>query len=73
MDQFSVVLDEVLEAFDNGLVELAQWNLCLALFYLFDSQLFLLLEKRVEGKREMGQSAIALDNFEKNFNWAVTG
>ena len=65
MDQFSVVLDEVLEAFDNGLVELAQWNLCLALFYLFDSQLFLLLEKRVEGKREVSQCAIALDDFKE--------
>ena len=53
MDQFSVVLDKVLEAFDNGLVELAQRNLGFALFNLFHCQLFLLLEKRVKGEREM--------------------
>ena len=65
MDQLGIVLYKVLETFDDVLVELGQWNLSNTLLYLFNSQLFLLLEKRVEGKREMGQSAIALDNFEK--------
>ena len=65
MNQFSVVLDEVLEAFDYGLVELAQRNLGFALFNLFHCQLFLLLEKRVKGEREMCQCAIALDDFKE--------
>ena len=63
MDQLSIVLYKVLETFDDVLVELGQWNLSNALLYLFNSQLFLLLEKRVEGKREMAQCAIALDYF----------
>ena len=55
MDQLGIVLYEVLETFDDVLVELGQWNLSNALLYLFYSKLFLLLEKRVEGKREMAQ------------------
>ena len=65
MNQLSIVFDKVLETFDGVLVVLTQRHLGHALRYLTDSQLFLLLQQWVVGKRQMGQCSIALDNFQE--------
>ena len=48
MDQLSVVLYEVLETLYDSRVERGQSDLSFARCYLFYSQIFLLLEQRVE-------------------------